>query len=86
MGKWSHVVAVFTSLSNIKLLEVWQVDQLNVELDEIQSLDLQTIVKHKAQQAYEIVKGPVLVEDVSLEFNALGKLPGTFISFQLLTS
>jgi inosine triphosphate pyrophosphatase len=50
-----------------------------VNLDEIQSLDLKEIVKHKVLQAYEYVKSPVLVEDVSLEFNAFGRLPGTLI-------
>lgn len=52
-----------------------------IDLDEIQSLDLKEIVSHKAKQAYQIVKKPVLVEDVSLEFKALGRLPGTFIKF-----
>jgi len=52
-----------------------------VDLDEIQSLDLQAVVEHKVRQAYELVGGPVLVEDVALEFGALGRLPGTFIKF-----
>ncbi|MEO5950597.1 MAG: non-canonical purine NTP pyrophosphatase [Candidatus Saccharimonadales bacterium] len=52
-----------------------------LNLDEIQSLDLHEIVEHKVKQAYAEVQGPVLVEDVSLEFSALGKLPGTFIKF-----
>jgi len=52
-----------------------------VELDELQSLDLRTIVDHKARQAYRAVGSPVLVEDVSLEFTALGRFPGTFIKF-----
>ena len=52
-----------------------------IELDEIQSLDLREIVEHKVKQAYDIVQSPVLVEDVSLEFKALGRLPGAFIKF-----
>ena len=52
-----------------------------VDLDEIQSLDLRAVVEHKVRQAYDIVGGPVLVEDVALEFTALGRLPGTFIKF-----
>lgn len=50
-----------------------------VELDEIQSADLHEIVAHKLKQAYKIVKAPVLVEDVSLSFTALGGMPGPFI-------
>lgn len=39
------------------------------------------IVKHKLEQAYAILGGPVLVEDVSLSFNALGDLPGPYIKW-----
>lgn len=59
----------------------FEVSHQKVDLNEIQSLDLKSIVEHKARQAYEKVKGPILVEDVSLEFSALGRLPGTFIKF-----
>ncbi len=57
------------------------VKHLKLDLEELQSLDLKEIVEHKVKQAYEIVKEPVIVEDVSLEFSALGRLPGTFIKF-----
>lgn len=52
-----------------------------VELDEIQSLDVTEIVRHKVRQAYEKVKRPVIVEDVSLECPALRGLPGPFIKW-----
>jgi inosine triphosphate pyrophosphatase len=57
------------------------VDHIKVDLDEIQSLDLHEIVKKKVRQAYLQVQRPVLVEDVSLEFTGLGRLPGPFIKF-----
>ena len=50
-----------------------------IDLDEIQSLDLKEIVKHKVRQAFDVIKKPVVVEDTSLEFKALGGLPGPFI-------
>lgn len=53
----------------------------SISLDEIQSTNLDDIVKCKARQAYEIIKKPVLVEDVSLGFSALDGLPGPFIRF-----
>ena len=59
----------------------FDVEHMKVDLDEIQSLDLHEVVKHKLHQAYKVVKRPVLVEDVSLEFPALGRLPGTFIKW-----
>lgn len=59
------------------------VEHHKLDLDEIQSLDLQEIVEHKVRQAYQTLKSPVIVEDVSLEFEALGRLPGSFIKFFL---
>jgi inosine triphosphate pyrophosphatase len=52
-----------------------------VDLTEIQSTSLEEIVEHKVRQAYAVAKRPVLVEDVALEFTALGGLPGPFIKF-----
>ena len=51
--------------------------------DEIQSLDLYPIVSHKAAEAYAAMQSPVLVEDISLEFHAFGRLPGPFIKWYL---
>jgi len=61
----------------------YPVEYKKVDQDEIQSLDLCEIVEHKVRQAYDVLHEPVLVEDVALEFSALGKLPGTFIKFFL---
>ncbi len=52
-----------------------------IDLIELQSLSLGEIVEHKVKQAYEKIGKPVLVDDVSLEFCALGRIPGTFIKF-----
>ncbi len=59
----------------------YPIEHIKVDLDEIQSLDLKEIVNHKVREAYVTVQKPVLVEDVSLEIHALGKLPGPFIKF-----
>jgi inosine triphosphate pyrophosphatase len=58
-----------------------KLEHQKVELDELQSTDLHVIVEHKLKQAYDICKKPVLVEDVSLVFNALGGLPGPYIKW-----
>lgn len=52
-----------------------------LDLDEIQTLDLRKIVKHKLLQAYKEVGEPVIVEDVSTELENLNGLPGPFIKF-----
>lgn len=61
------------------------VDHVKLDLQEIQSLDLKTIVEDKAQRAFSIIKSPVLVEDVSLIFRSLKKLPGPLIKWFLET-
>lgn len=57
------------------------VKHVKLDLDELQSLDLNVIVEHKVKQAYEKIQGPVIVEDVALEFEGLGGLPGPFIKY-----
>lgn len=57
------------------------VEHEKIHLDEIQWLDLREIVEHKVFQAYTKIQRPVLVEDVSLEFSVLGRLPWPFIKF-----
>ncbi len=57
------------------------VEHHKLDLDELQSLDLRQVVEHKARQAYSILKKPVLVEDASLTFTAMGRLPGTFVKW-----
>jgi non-canonical purine NTP pyrophosphatase (RdgB/HAM1 family) len=57
------------------------VTHLKLDLEEIQSLDLEQVLQHKAQLAFDIVRKPVMVEDFSLQINALGRLPGPFIKW-----
>lgn len=59
------------------------IEHHKVDLDEIQSLDARVVAEHKVRQAYDLLKKPVLVDDVSLSFKALGRLPGTQIKWFL---
>ena len=59
------------------------VDHRKLDLIEIQSLDPVEVVRHKSIEAYGQIQEPVLIEDTSLVFTALGKLPGTFVKFFL---
>ena len=56
-----------------------------IDVPEIQTLDLDELIKAKAKAAYEKIKKPVLVGDVSMEIEALGGLPGPFIKYFLNT-
>ena len=57
------------------------IEIVNIDIDEIQSLDLRKIVKHKVEEAYKKVKKPVFVDDVSFEVKAWNGFPGPFIKF-----
>lgn len=59
-------------------LEVSQID-----LDEIQEMDLEKVALHKLNQAYEILKKPVMIDDVSFEIHAWNKFPGPFVKWML---
>ena len=56
-----------------------------IEVPEIQSLNLDEVITAKAKAAYEKIKKPVLVTDVSLEIEGFGGLPGPFVKFFLKT-
>jgi len=57
------------------------IEHHDADVDEIQSLDLQEIVEHKAKKAYEQLKQPVIVEDTRYTIASLGKLPGPFVKW-----
>ena len=51
-----------------------------LEIEEIQSLDLDIVAVQKAKDYYQQIKKPLFVEDGSMEFSALNGLPGTYIN------
>ena len=57
------------------------IEHKNFDLPEIQSLSLQEVVEDKARRAFALAGKPVLIEDVSVVFNALGGLPGPLIKW-----
>ena len=44
-------------------------------------MSLEEIAEHKVKQAYDIIKSPVIVEDVSLGLDSFDDLPGPFVKF-----
>lgn len=82
-------LVVITSNEN-KLSEINQILGTNhkvstVDIPEIQSLNINEVITAKAKAAYEKIKKPVLVTDVSLEIEGFNNLPGPFIKFFLFT-
>jgi len=68
-----------------RILEI-KLETQKIDLDEIQELDLEKVAMHKLIQAYEIVKDPVIVDDVSFEVKAWNGFPGPLIKWLLKAS
>lgn len=54
---------------------------VNVDLPEIQEVNTHGIAKEKALLGAQLAGGPCLVEDTSLQFHALGGMPGPYIKW-----
>lgn len=84
-GRWNQLKFV-TGNAN-KVLEASKILGCPLEqvstliIHEIQTHEINKIVEHKAQQAYEILKCPVLVEDSGLIFTAWNGLPGALVKW-----
>lgn len=62
-----------------KLMIGFQPDQLDIDIPEIQSLDIEEIIRHKLRYAYNIAQKPCFVMDASVSFEALNGFPGPLI-------
>lgn len=60
----------------------WDVNVLALNLPELQG-DPEDVSREKCLLAVKEVQGPVIIEDTSLCFNALGGLPGVYIKWFL---
>ena len=58
-----------------------EIESLDLDLEEIQSLSVEEVSLHKLAQARRHVDGPVFVEDVALGFDSLGGFPGPFVKW-----
>lgn len=62
--------------------EEFLIDHKALDLPELQG-EVIDVAKEKAKAASALVEGPILIEDTSLSFNALGGLPGPYIKWFL---
>ena len=53
----------------------------NIDLDEIQSLDLKKVAIHKAKQAWQEIKKPLIVDDGGFFLEAYNNFPGALSKF-----
>lgn len=59
------------------------IETVNIDIDEIQSMDPQKITIHKVNEAFNIVKKPVIVDDVSFEVEVWNGFPGPLVKWLL---
>ena len=55
----------------------------SVSVEEIQAIELEPVVRYKAEHAYTVLRRPILVEDTGLAFAAWNGLPGALIKWFL---
>lgn len=57
------------------------IEQLDIDLNEIQTTDAKAIIEAKIKEAYQHHQGTFIVEDTSLYFESLNGLPGPLIKW-----
>jgi inosine triphosphate pyrophosphatase len=57
-----------------------RVRALSLDLPEVQGASHLDVARAKCQEAFRLLQAPVLTEDTCLCFNALGGLPGPYVS------
>ena len=51
------------------------------ELPELQTISVEEVIRHKAEEAYKILGAPLIVEDSGLVFTAWNGLPGALVKW-----
>jgi len=80
----SGKIATLTSHLSLAGLDITIIQQ-PLELIEPQAATATEVAKVKAQQAYDLLQKPVLVDDSSFHIHALGGFPGPYIKYMLET-
>ncbi|MBL8149414.1 MAG: RdgB/HAM1 family non-canonical purine NTP pyrophosphatase [Blastocatellia bacterium] len=60
-----------------------EIEQVAIDLDEPQTVEVESVIDYKARQAYSKLQHPVIVEDTGLSLNAWNGLPGALIKWFL---
>lgn len=81
---------LFITGNNKKVEEVKAITGLDVvakkmEIDEVQSLNVEEVAKAKALSAFQATKSPAMVDDTGMNIDALNGLPGALVTWFLET-
>ncbi len=53
----------------------------DIDIDEVQSMDLEYVSRKKTEEAYRILKRPVITDDVGVFIEAWNNFPGPFVKY-----
>ena len=67
------------------ILSKFSLENMELDLEEVQSLDVYEIARDKARRAYKKLGQPVVIEDVAFYIEELNKFPGPLIKWMLVT-
>ncbi len=70
-------------LAEARRIFAGDLDSVAIDLPEIQSLDLEEVVRAKAEEAWRRVGRPLIVEETGLELAALNSFPGPLVKWML---
>ena len=59
----------------------YAIQRTELDLEEVQADTVAAVARAKAQQAFEALRCPVIVEDAGIELYGLGGFPGPFIKY-----
>jgi len=62
-----------------------RLNHVNLDIREVQSMNVEDVVKGKAKKAYELIKKPVLVEDTGFYISNANNFPGALVKWVLKT-
>ncbi len=68
-----------------EVLHDYEIEQIDVDLDELQTIEIENLIEHKAIQAYSIVWEPVMVEDTWLFLKGWNMLPWALIKWFMVS-
>jgi XTP/dITP diphosphohydrolase len=81
MNKIYFVTSNKNKLREFEEILGFSINNIALDLDEIQAIEVEKVVKHKVKQAFEKVKKPVIAEDTGLYIESLNGLPGALGKF-----
>lgn len=86
MEKINNMRPIFVTSNQDKLKEAeralgFEPESEDIELEEIQAVEAERVVKNKVERAYEKIERPVMVTDVGVYIDELNGFPGALIKW-----